>query len=73
VFSKVKETFVTSLHLNSKEPNLGSDLLLPSSGNFLGLSIFLVNSLMIVVIIKGTSSLTSKAISWSNLFVFSLW
>jgi hypothetical protein len=42
VFSKVGQTFISSLHLNSKEPNLESELLLPSSGTFWGLSIFWV-------------------------------
>jgi hypothetical protein len=42
VFFKVKQTFVTSLHLISKEPDLESDLLLPSSGTSWGLSRFWV-------------------------------
>jgi hypothetical protein len=33
-FFKVKKTFVTSLHLNSKEPDLESDLILPSRAPF---------------------------------------
>jgi hypothetical protein len=42
VFSKVKHTSVTSLHLNSKGPYLESNLLLPSSGTPQGLSRFWV-------------------------------
>jgi hypothetical protein len=40
MFSKVEKTFVTSPHLNSKEPDLESDLLLPSSVTLWGLSCF---------------------------------
>jgi hypothetical protein len=42
MFSKVKQTYVTSLHLNSKGLDLDSDLLLPSSGTSWGLSRFWV-------------------------------
>jgi hypothetical protein len=34
VFSKVKKIFISSLHLNSKELDLESDLLLPSRTPF---------------------------------------
>jgi hypothetical protein len=72
VFSKVKHNFVISMHLNSEELDLESDLLLLSLSTFWGLSIFWVTILMIVVILKGTCTLTSKTISWSNLCVSSL-
>jgi hypothetical protein len=55
MFSKFKKMFITYLHLNSKELDLESDLLLPflpSLGTFWDLLRFWVISLMIVVIIK---------------------
>jgi hypothetical protein len=40
MFSKVGKTFITSLHLNSKELDLDSELLLSSSDTFWGLLSF---------------------------------
>jgi hypothetical protein len=70
MFSKVKQTFVTSLHLVCKDPNLESDLLLSPLGSSWVCQDLGFNE---CVNFKGTGSLASRTISnWLNLYVSSL-